>query len=308
MSKAITASILRELAYFDVFDFPLTEFELWRYQSNQVSLGEVQRELRTNSWLAERVESDSGMYYLKGRKEIVTTRLRRYREAEGKFRKLMRFTQRLRRLPFVRMIAVCNSLAYSNSREDADIDLFIITQPARIWTTRMYLTGYLKLFGERPTGAHTRDTLCASFYIAADRLDLSPLRVTNPDIYLAHWVTQVWPLYDPEGLYNKFWESNIWVREMFPNAGPIIPSRRRSARKRFWGQSWAEKLHAGGVGDRLERVFENYQMKILPDSLRGLANRDTRVVLSDTMLKFHDNDRRTQYQNAWQERLRRFEA
>ncbi|MBI5037657.1 MAG: hypothetical protein HZC01_03065 [Candidatus Kerfeldbacteria bacterium] len=301
--QPLEKSILETIAYFDVFDYPLAPFEVWQwlYRSDTaapgtVSLGEIVKQLealKTNGRIAEQW----GFYALPGRAEIVETRMDRYRLAERKYFRVQRLVRLLRFVPFVRMIGVCNTLAYSNSRREADIDLFVITSPGRIWQARFWLAGFLKFFRLRPSQVHTTDTLCASFYTDRQHLNLESLALPE-DIYLAYWIAQVTPIYD-EGVYTHFMEQNRWVRLYLPNLQSKVLTPRRRVRA-FWVLHRLIEAIAWCIP---ERVFKNYQLKVMPERLRSLANQDTRVVVDDTMLKFHDTDRRQQYHDAWRERV-----
>ncbi|MDD5566742.1 MAG: hypothetical protein PHH01_00955 [Patescibacteria group bacterium] len=301
-----TKSILSELAYFDIFEHPLTAMEIWRY-SNQadLTLADVLEALETDPTLREIISQRWGFYFLKGREHTVELRLKRYREAEAKYQKALKFARRLSAFPFIRMIGVCNSLAYSNSRLAGDIDFLIVAEPKRIWTARFYAASYLKLLGERPSGQETRDKICLTFFISPEGFDLRPIKISSPDIYLAHWVKQIVPIYDPRRLYPEFLTANSWVDELFPNGYPVIvpPTRKinQSIFNRF-RQKVFETIHSSWLGDWLERYFEKVQRHRLPDQLQRLVNRDSRVILSKQMLKFHDNDRREKYQQAWLEK------
>lgn len=305
-STPLAKSILSELAYFDIFEHPLTAIELQRYaQSPGTKLRDILVALDQGTWLKDRTEERWGFYFLKGRNQIVLTRLVRYRDAEKKFQKALAFARRFALFPFVRMVAVCNSQAYSNSRPESDIDFFIVTAPGRIWTCRWYITSYLKLLGERPTATKTQDKICASFFVTADHLNLEGLRLEKSDIYLHHWVTQLAPLYDAGTIYQQFIAANTWVADFFPNIVPMTLSASRQIKpswSRRLAQRKAEFWHLGAWGDLLERFYEKIQRRILPKALRDLANQDSRVILSDTMLKFHDNDRRQQYQERWRKK------
>ncbi|MFA5107858.1 MAG: hypothetical protein WC497_06095 [Patescibacteria group bacterium] len=304
----IAKSILSELVYFDVFEHPLTAMELWRYCSVAgAQLTNILDELGHNDWLRARVDQRWGMYFLRGRDHVVELRMIRYRESEAKYLKALRFANRLAAFPFIRMIAVCNSLAYSNSRSDGDIDLFFITAPGRIWTARWHVTGYLKVLGERPTRQVTRDKICASFFIAPEAFDLRTMKISQSDIYLAHWVKQIVPIYDSADWYQKFMAANAWAEEYFPHGYPIQPALTRrvaSSRPRLAMQKTFETVYRGAVGDAFEKMYERIQRRLLPDELRRLAGQDTRVVMTPTMLKFHENDRRAMYQERWLERCK----
>jgi hypothetical protein len=44
-------------------------------------------------------------------------------------------------------------------------------------------------------------------------------------------------------------------------------------------------------------------MKVMPSKLKEMANKDSRVITSDSILKFHENDRREEYKNKWIQRI-----
>lgn len=295
-------AILTTLAYFDVFEFPLTSFEVWKWlwfpkAGEAVSLRSV---LEALDELVEQhtLENRDGFYVFPGRIDLVEQRLKRSVIAEGKFRKARAMARWLRLFPFVRAICVCNSLAYANARPESDIDFFVLVQGGRIWAARFFTTAFLKLLGVRPTPRETRNRFCLSFYLRADAASIETLKLAEEDPYLTYWVTQLVPIYD-EGVFEKFWEANAWCRKLLPNAFPTLPAPRRTLPR---AGAWKRLLEAAFsiVPDHL---FRSLQWRLLPAHLRELANRDSRVVLSDTVLKFHDNDRRQFFRDQFLGRL-----
>lgn len=314
LEKAIIATI----CYFDVSDYPLTLVEIWKWlldgyepramsfelikksaepQAHNPKLTDVQKALDDSQYLKTKIETKNGFYFLKGRKDSVEQRKKRYNIAEQKFKKAIKVIRLLRYLPFVKMIAICNTLAYSNSQPEADIDLFIITTKQHIWQARFWVTGFLKIFGLRPSPQKTQDTFCASFFIDQDNLNLKKLAIEN-DVYLYYWITQVYPVYD-EGVYQQFIGANRWIKDKLVNSQAIRPSYRRRL-----DQVGGLKNIFEAFGRLFpESIFKNYQLKIMPAKLREMANKDSRVVIQDYLLKFHDIDRREEFRNLFDQRL-----
>src|SRR3989338_3671881 len=79
----MTQAILKTLAYFDIFDYPLTLVEIWKWlyveNNRSASLSEVRQSL---AQLAGRVETKNGFWFLPGRSGIIQTRLERDSIAE----------------------------------------------------------------------------------------------------------------------------------------------------------------------------------------------------------------------------------
>ncbi len=292
-------------AYFDLFSFPLTPLELWKWcyvepdtKDAVPSLPEVYRLLEESQFLRQRLAHREGFYFLRGQDASVATRKRRYVLAEAKYQRVLRAARAFRHLPFIRAIAVCNSLAYNNTREDGDLDLLIITDPRRIWTTRLLTTGLAALLGWRPSAGHARDAVCLSFFLAEDALGLQHLGLTPDDPYLRYWIDQLVPVYGNPDVLLALRSANRWYRERLPNSYAVLPSDRRWVRDTFaskTARALVRAVHAGRFGDALEFHYERLQRTLLPETLKRMANQDSRVVVNHRMLKFHQNDRRAEF-------------
>lgn len=55
-------------------------------------------------------------------------------------------------IPGLRMVAICNSLSMYASDLDSDIDLFVVSDPRRMWLTRILMTGIFQILGVRRHG------------------------------------------------------------------------------------------------------------------------------------------------------------
>ena len=289
-------SLLAALAYFDLFDLPLTVMELrrWRWggPSGEPTAADILDALKDTP-----TGESEGYYFLAGRDKIVGIRQRRYRLAERKFQLAGRFARWARLLPSVRLVAVCNSLALANSEKESDIDLFIVCRPGTLWATRLLLAGFLKLLGRRPTPTRSADTYCLSFFLSEDRLDISNLALPAGDAYLCYWTATLAPIYDAGGVMEKFARDNAWVRASLPGfAAPEIGERRLIPRCRstFWLRPLLEWFDAAA---------KKIQAGRFPLVIAELANLDSRVVVADDILKFHVNDRRAFFDQRFRARL-----
>lgn len=310
-SFELKKSILAEICYFDIFNYPLTlvEIEKWLYNLENPAVSAVSKLKISETMsgdLKDATDNQEGFYFLKGKSSLIKERKNRYLIAERKFKKGLGIAKLIALIPFVRLIAVCNTLGFSNAREDSDIDFFIITSPQRIWFVRFFSVFLTKILGLRPTGQEKKDKICLSFFISQDNLSLKNIALKN-DVYLAYWLTQLTPIFDEEETYERFLRSNLWVREYLPNFIQCSPVPRRSIKlNRFFSflKSRVEKLLLGKLGDLFEKTVKQYQLKILPNNLKNLANQPGfAVVINDKMLKFHDSDRRAEYREQFERRL-----
>ncbi|MFH0972736.1 MAG: hypothetical protein V1768_01930, partial [Patescibacteria group bacterium] len=88
---------------------------------------------------------------------------------------------------------------------------------------------------------------------------------------------------------------NVVEKTDAPGAGPL--------------SSAADRCPApvSSVG-KLEKCFKKIQLKIMPRQLKEMANKNTKVVINDKILKLHVNDRRDKYRKAFLNNLKAYFA
>ncbi|MEW6610214.1 MAG: hypothetical protein AB1352_01095 [Patescibacteria group bacterium] len=310
-------SLINTLSWFDLFDYPLTAWEAYRWLcvdreqagGSAQSYEEVLEGLR--ALVADKaIASQWSFFFLPSREDTVETRRARYLIADNKFKRAQAVTRLFRFLPWMRMVAVCNTLGYSNAARGSDIDFLIITAPGRLWTVRALCLTLLALLGLRPSlkrfGAkkeERRDKIDLTFFLSEDALDISPLALPGSDPsyptdpYLMYWLLQMVPLWDRGGVYERLWSENATLRAPVPYAIPY----RTSSLRRVSGRGRAVQAFFEWLGGRqwIERLSRRVQYAILPRRLREEAKRRQGVVLDEHILKFHDHDRREEYRERW---------
>ncbi|MFH1286512.1 MAG: hypothetical protein ABII02_02045 [Candidatus Magasanikbacteria bacterium] len=307
MDESLRKSILSTVCYFDVLDMPLTKEEvykwLWQYNGNIIFFDFI-----TELHALEGLEKKDGFYFLPGRSGIIENRQRSVPILEKKIKIARRAARKLRWIPFVRAMFVCNTVASASASEGSDIDVFIVIRNGRMWLSRFFVTGALSLFRLRRSKKNIADKICLSFYVTDDHLNLSDVKLPHDDIYLMYWIDQLIPVYDPEHVRQQMMQENRWVKKYLPNAlleYNIIPRYRvldlrlpRKFRRVF------ETMWKGSYGDILEGQAKGFQKKKMSFNKKSLQHAsDSRVVVSDTMLKFHENDRRGYFRDEWRKRV-----
>ncbi|EKD76660.1 MAG: hypothetical protein ACD_43C00030G0010 [uncultured bacterium] len=292
-------SILETIVYFDLFDYPLTLTELHRYLwQSTASLTEV-AEAATR---LRQVELRDGIVCLRGRGELAKIRADRYLESERKFLLRRNYLWLLSLLPGVQAIWIVNTMAYHNVRRSSDIDLLIVTAPGKIWSTRFFTTAVAKILGLRPAEHHTQDTLCLSFYLTADELNLQALTANDNERYEAYWLAETMPVYDPANLLKQCFIANPWLEQCLPNAQPMALHNNRMVQ-----QTWFHNmLHFCGRFLLWESLWRWLQIQLLPKKLKALNGpvASAVVVLSPTILKFHTRDPRPELLKRWEEKFK----
>lgn len=284
MTTSLTVAIVRTVAYFHYFDYPVTVFEIWKWllePDDTVSLADVMSELETSTLLQRRLQRHGAYYGLGNVAQQVAQRHTRFLDATRKYRKAERTARFLGRLPWVRGIAVCNSLAWRHTTPESDIDLFIVAAAGRVWSARFLSTVPAMLLKQRP-GESLQDPVCLSFFVTPEALAFEQLKISSEDSYLAYWCRSLVPLVDHSGWQERFEAENVWLGKVLPNAAPVKMAYRFRFRPRL-RLLWVPFS---------EKLFRALQVERFPTRIRELMNKDTRVIVSDDMLKFHENDRR----------------
>ncbi len=327
---------LAALCYFDLFAKPLTAFEVWWNLArldeaardggdvfSQREIADVMRDLAVRGVVGEKW----GFYFLPGHEENVVERRVRFLIGKKKWDRAVRAARLIRWVPFLRMTAVCNTLAIDAARDTSDIDFLVVAARGRLWLTRLLVTSVIQLFGLRRHGSRVADRICLSFYLTDElaSLDLSRILLTNmadasaeplsddvsPDMYLTYYATQVVSLFDVAGTRDAFFVANSWARRVLPNAAPpeiawprrVLDSRlTRATRHAF------ERVLCAAPGAAAERLAKKIQTRHMRDRDDDHVHAKTRsisgVVISDTMLKFHEQDRRAYFAQEFGARYR----
>jgi hypothetical protein len=311
-NSSLERSIIATLCYFDAFDYPLTLMEIWKWlfgegNIKKCSLEEISEVIKGSQAVSEKIESENGFYFLNGRKDIVKTRKRRYQVAEGKMKRAIKISKVLRYIPFVRMIAVCNNLAYGNAKKNSDIDFFIVVARNRLWQTRFFVSLITHLMRMRRHNGFISNRICLSFYVTDDYLDLEKLMITPIDPYFIYWFGQLVPIYDSQGYFNKLVSMNKWINGYLPNLIFNKPVQRRAIKDNKWSfalKNMKEVILGGVLGNFLERILKAVQKKkMIRNKESKLREQNTAVIIEDDILKFHENDRRKQYAEQFSKKM-----
>jgi hypothetical protein len=322
----IKEAIIKTVAFFDLFDYPLTLFEVRRY----LYLPQVDYEL-AGSLIAKKVMSiesfleelsgeniigeKNGFYFFKGREGIVAERQKRYNRSGRKIGAAKKIIRLFSALPWIKMIALGNVMGTRNFRKESDIDFFIVTAKNRIWITRLFSAGLAAMLGLRPREGQTEDKICLSFFIAEDRLELGALAglkellsgtgraESDPeDIYFTYWLAGLIPLYDRGDIFKKLHTANRWLEKRLPNFEAVLPSELIRTERSLMAALASQLI--GVAAGWLEPLARKIQRDIFPPAIKEKLNQGTDVVADNGIIKLHVNDRRRIYGLKWERRIR----
>lgn len=277
-TNALTATLI----YSDIFNFPLTEEEILKYflyeKMNQKNLSSL---LKNNN----NIEYKNGFYFLKGKDHLVTLREKRRKISEKKLVTAQRVIHVLSFLPTIQLIGISGSVAVQNAKESDDIDLFIITQPGCLWTTRLLVNILLVIMGKkRKRGAiDAPNAICANMFMDESMLTLPQ---NKHNLYTAHEVVQMKSIFVRNKMDTIFIHENAWIHIFLPNIK--IDSHDHHIK-----QSSSIMIFIETVG----RVFQQLYMK----------GHMTTEVIKKKLLAFHPQDQQEVILKEFTNKLKAYE-
>ena len=120
-------------------------------------------------------------------------------------------------IPTIKFIGISGGLALENATKDDDIDLFIIVKKGTLFTTRFWILALLewKKLRRKRGDRYPANKVCVNLLVDESRLLWS---AKKRDLYIAHEIAQIKPLFERDNSYQKFMDSNIWIRKFLPNS------------------------------------------------------------------------------------------
>jgi predicted nucleotidyltransferase len=198
-------AVLRSVAYAALFDYPLTLAQL-----HTSLIGERAEPHAIESWwrhselLQATVEYRDGLFFPIGRADQVALRGRREEVSRRLLAQNDRILQLMARTPFVRMVAVSGSLAHLNAEPSADLDVFVITAPGRVWSVTLSILVMARLLGYRRR-------LCLNYIVSERALSIEPA-----DLFAANQIIHLKPVCGRD-VFGRFVAANPFVAAMYPN-------------------------------------------------------------------------------------------
>lgn len=299
--ERIKQAILQTIVFYDQFQFPLTNMEiyehLWDCQCLAHECWQAVDELRKE----KKIDFGEGFYFLQGRNELIKIRQKRYLSSYKKWRLVKKNRWIFSLVPYLKLVGVSNTLGYSNAKKDGDIDLLVVTQKDRLFITRTWLTVVTFLAGKWRHGKNIADRFCLSFYLAEDNLDLSQLKLDDNDIYLIYWIKWFKPIWcTDKNTADEFWQKNNWVNDKLANS--IFVNLVDEINKPNIVVKWWEKILNSWLGDWLEAWLKNMQLsKIKANSTVFSVDG---IMASDKILKFHPGGKRREYREKWERKVK----
>jgi predicted nucleotidyltransferase len=256
LMETVSGSILKVLAYFDIFQYPLKKDEIRKFIYPLVSdekFDEILNCLDSGGFIFNM----ENFYSLHNDFLLTERRMDGNLRAEKLLQKAKRIGSFLHKFPYVRSVAVSGSLSKNFADKKADIDFFIITKANRVWIARTLLH-FFKKFTFLTSRQHW---YCMNYFI-----DEQALLIKEQNIYTAIEIVTLLPVSGMNEL-EKFFRINDWVDKLFPNYlrnQTHLKHQKKSILKRFFEWMFNKKM-----GDR----FDDYLFRL---TTKRWKNKETR--------------------------------
>ena len=234
--------ILRTLAYFSVFEYPLTEEELHKFL-DPMSASDCLDDALARLVAGRVVFKIDELYMLRDDSEMVARRKKgnlRALQLLPKARKIGRF---LSMFPYVRGVGISGGLSKMYAHEKADFDFFIVTKANRLWIARTLMHIFKKLTFITGKQHH----YCMNYY-----LDEKALQLQDRNMYTAIETITVLPV-SGDGM-KDFFSANSWVSDWFSEYSSVTRATELK-KSSSWFKRIVEWLLNNKAGDRLDDLL-----------------------------------------------------
>ncbi|HEY0434469.1 MAG TPA: hypothetical protein VGC95_11380 [Chitinophagaceae bacterium] len=236
------STVLKALAYFDLFDYPLTREEIRCFAEIELSNEELDAAL-IRLLFANAITRMDRFFSLRNDHALVQRRINGNQRAQDVLPKALRAGRFLYRFPFVKAVGISGSLSKQFADEKADFDFFIITRRNRLWIARTML----HLFKKLTYLAGRQHQFCMNYFV-----DEAALLIEEQNLYSAIEIATLIPVAGAPA-FDRFFQLNSWIHKWLPAAkmpnDEWSKDREHSMKRRV--ENAVEMLPADGLDDRL---------------------------------------------------------
>lgn len=263
--SSLGKSIIKTLAYYDIFDYPLKAEEIYyNLGTNSVSLTEIENEVEQLCKIGITFNKNN-FYLLRNNENFISRRLEGNRLAEKKLISAYRMTKLISKFPYVRAVLLSGSISKGYMEKDSDVDYFIITHPNRLWVTRLLLMLFKKVFL-----LNSRKVFCINYFV-----DTETLEIEEKNIFTATELATLIPIYGKD-LYDELYKNNIWIKKFYPNF-PKRDNKILVNKNNLFVQNLIEKTLNNSLGDKLDDFAMNLFEKSNHKKYREYNSKDFQV-------------------------------
>ena len=273
-------AVLQSVTYASLFDYPLTIHQLHKSLIGvRAHCNDIVSWWRSSELLQSTVQYRDGLFFPAGREELIATRSRREAVSRELLDRDRRILSLMSRVPFVRMVALSGSLAHLNAEGSADLDLFVITAPHRVWSVTLAVLVLSRLLG-------WRKHICLNYVVSEKAMQIVP-----EDLFTANQIIHLRPVFG-EDVFARFVKSNPFVRDHYPNFElKTLRPQDPKALRLYGPKAFLERILSFGPAQVAERIARSLYRWHLRKKAATWQSRDE-VRLEAECLKLHTSSHR----------------
>lgn len=287
-------ALLYTLLYSDIFNFPLTEEELWLdvISEKKINKDTVKKTIKS---LSKFISYSNGFFCVAGREKIINRRKEGIKIAQKKIKIAVSVAKNLSYIPTILFIGITGRLSHIDAVRDDDIDIFVITKKNTIWATRLFMLAVLELMNVRRVrnDKNPANKICPNLIIEESALAWP---IDKRDLYTAHEIVHILPLFVRNKIYQKFRAQNQWTNRFYPNRKINYHQKRYFEKPKTYVIIKTISLLLTlplfeNIFDKIQRIY--------------MKKRTTEVVLSN-FLAFHPHDYRKKTLNNFTSKIKQY--
>lgn len=243
--QPLKLSVLKVLAYFDVFDYPVTASEIKLYLDRPYTNEGIECVLHQ---LQEYniIFKYNNFYSIRNDYALMERRTEGNRLAVDALKQANKIARFIMWFPFIKGVAVSGSLSKNFAYQGSDMDFFIITAANRLWLARVFFNCFFLL--AKIVGV--KDYFCLNYFI-----DETALEIPEKNIYTAIEIATLMPQQGGD-VFAKFFEQNKWVKDYLPNGMPV--ARPVAESKGSYIKSIVQMLLNNALGNMIDTAIMHF--------------------------------------------------
>lgn len=268
-------AILKTICYGAVFNYPLTKSQIWKFL-----IWDIKSKPRFSSFIstidnllkAKKIYFSKDLYFLETKHALINNRKKQEKIAQRKIKIAKRVSSFISFIPTIELIGLSGKLAMKTAEKEDDIDLFIIVQKHTLWITRFLTASFLTFLGLKrsPGKIAAPDRVCLNMIVDTNNLTIPK---NEQDLFSAHEVVQMKPLFTRNNSYDKFINSNSWVKSYLPN-------------------TVGERKRLGEKDTKTYTIFSLFEKNAQKFQLGYMQKRKTTEIVRSGYVRFHPRDMR----------------
>lgn len=205
----------------------------------------------------------------------------------------------IKKLPFIKGIAITGSVAGENCEENDDLDFLVITAKNRVYWGRFFCYFLAMIKQKKRNRKQQNNAWCFNLFLAEDKLEI-PLSKRN--LYGASQLKLLKELWEKDNCLRRLKQENLWLNDWFNQQAEIknVDSSGFFSKKESWLNNFSKKV--GDFGEKIMRKMQQYYMSM----------KITNELIEERQIFFHPLKRRIEnqkeLQKLWKKELSKWQV